>query len=138
MLAQLRLEEAHSLLNGGFPDGAYYLGGYALELALKAVICKHWNVDDLFADNNTYPKDSIRVLKVHDLSRLLLFSGLLENHRTEKSNNLTFSTNWSNVEKWSESARYDRGRYNPLEVRVFLNSIDDPENGILTWIKNYW
>jgi len=45
-LADLRLKEARALLTSGYPDGAYYLGGYALELALKAVVCKNWDVDD--------------------------------------------------------------------------------------------
>ncbi len=134
----LRLKEAYILLESGCPDGAYYLGGYALELALKAVVCKNLDVEDLFAENNTYPRESIRVLKVHDLSRLLLFSGLNEKHKSEKSANLEFSTNWSNVEKWNESARYYNGVYNASEVNIFLNSIDDPTNGILTWIKTHW
>lgn len=137
-LVQLRLQEAHALLAMGHPDGAYYLGGYALELALKAIICKNWDVGDLFADSNVHPKESIRVLKVHDLSRLLLFSGLIEKHKIEKRSNIIFSTYWNYVEKWHESARYDQGKYSTHEVQIFLNSIDDPSNGILTWLKKHW
>jgi hypothetical protein len=33
-IAELRLQEARTLLTGGFPDGAYYLAGYAVECAL--------------------------------------------------------------------------------------------------------
>lgn len=137
-LAELRLKEAHALLASGYPDGAYYLGGYALELALKAIVCKNWDVADLFADGNRHPKDTIRVLKVHDLSRLLLFSGLIEKHRTERSDNADFSTHWSNVEKWNETARYKKGGYTAHEVQIFLDSIDDSSNGILTWLKTHW
>lgn len=39
-LAELRLEEARVLLDQGKWDGAYYLAGYAVELALKARIIK--------------------------------------------------------------------------------------------------
>ena len=137
-LAELRLQEANILLSNGYPDGAYYLGGYALELALKAIICKNLDIEDLFADSSSHPKESIRVLKVHDLSRLLLFSGLIEKHKIEKRSNVVFSTNWSNVEKWNESARYNKGKYTTQEVQIFLNSIDDPLNGILTWLKTHW
>jgi hypothetical protein len=136
-LADLRFKEAQILLANGCPDGAYYLGGYALELALKAVICKNWGVDDLFADSNQHPKEAIRVLKVHDFHRLLLFSGLLEKHKVEKLSP-HFSTNWSNVEKWSEAARYNKSKYTTSEVQIFMNSMDDPSNGIFTWIKKHW
>lgn len=39
-LAELRLSESTALLAAGFPDGAYYLAGYAMECALKACIAK--------------------------------------------------------------------------------------------------
>jgi HEPN domain-containing protein len=37
-LASLRLREAKALLAAGFPEGAYYLAGYAVECALKACL----------------------------------------------------------------------------------------------------
>jgi hypothetical protein len=37
-LALARLAEAGHLLAGGFSGGAYYLAGYAVECALKALI----------------------------------------------------------------------------------------------------
>ena len=39
-LAEIRLEEAATLLNAGKFDGAYYLSGYAVECGLKACIAK--------------------------------------------------------------------------------------------------
>ena len=137
-LAELRLKEARTLLANQCPDGAYYLGGYALELALKAAICKNWDVEDLFAEHNQHPKDSIKVLKVHDLARLLLFSGLIERHKAAQGTSPDFNTNWSNVTKWSESDRYNQGKYTAHDVKIFLNSIDDPLNGIFTWLKTHW
>ena len=38
--ALTRLAEAKALLAAGFPAGAYYLAGYAVECALKACIAK--------------------------------------------------------------------------------------------------
>jgi len=35
-LAELRLKESKALFAAGFPEGAYYLAGYAVECALKA------------------------------------------------------------------------------------------------------
>ena len=42
-LADLRLKEAKALLDVGMWDGAYYLAGYAVEVALKARICRVLN-----------------------------------------------------------------------------------------------
>jgi hypothetical protein len=35
-LSRVRLSEARALLQAGLPDGAYHLGGYAVECALEA------------------------------------------------------------------------------------------------------
>lgn len=43
-MAEKRLEEAQLLYENKYYDAAYYLSGYAIEFALKAVICKRLNV----------------------------------------------------------------------------------------------
>ncbi|MFN0213447.1 MAG: hypothetical protein ACKVT2_04260 [Saprospiraceae bacterium] len=82
--------------------------------------------------------NSIQEIKVHELSKLLLFSGLKGKHELEKSTNVVFNTYWSNVKEWNESARYYKGKHTAQEVQIILESIDDPINGILTWIKKHW
>ncbi len=142
-LAQRRLYEAHKLLDVGCPDGAYYLGGYALELALKAIICKNFGIDDLFAETTSpgtpiaVDREAKKTLKVHALQRLIVFSGLKTQIENELGINPTFDFYWSNVVEWNEAARYTQGK-SLSDVNIFLNSIDDPTNGILTWLKNYW
>lgn len=37
-VSEIRLRESRALLAAGFPEGAYYLAGYAVECALKACI----------------------------------------------------------------------------------------------------
>ena len=49
-LAEQRLVEAKALLDQGQWDGAYYLAGYAVELALKACIIKTLMATDAFPD----------------------------------------------------------------------------------------
>ena len=39
-ISRLRVKEAKALLDNGYPAGAYYLMGYAVECALKACIAK--------------------------------------------------------------------------------------------------
>jgi hypothetical protein len=45
-LAKLRLREAEALYVAGFYDGSVYLAGYAVELGLKARICRLLHVAD--------------------------------------------------------------------------------------------
>lgn len=47
-LADRKYEEAECLFNPGFFDGAYYMGGYVIELLLKAKVCKTLNINDFF------------------------------------------------------------------------------------------
>lgn len=50
-LAKTRLEEAKILCAAGKYDGAFYLAGYSVELMLKAKICEHFDIDDLYPVN---------------------------------------------------------------------------------------
>ena len=70
-LAQTRLDEAKSLIEKGFYDGAFYLAGYVIELALKARICKVLDLSD-------YPDTGKlgTIFKTHSFDELLLLSGL--------------------------------------------------------------
>ena len=49
-LAEQRLVEAKVLLDEGHWDGAYYLAGYAVELALKACVIKMLLATDAFPE----------------------------------------------------------------------------------------
>jgi HEPN domain-containing protein len=86
-LAALRLREAEALFAAGLYDGAAYLCGYVVELALKARICRLLNV-------NEYPDTGKlkNVYGVHDLDQLLLLSGL--RRRLDPTNKPVFD-NWA-------------------------------------------
>ena len=45
-IAEKRMREARILLAANEPDGAYYLGGYAVECGLKACIITRLNTSD--------------------------------------------------------------------------------------------
>ena len=45
-LAKLRLKEAETLFDAGLYDGAVYVCGYVIELALKARICKLLDISE--------------------------------------------------------------------------------------------
>jgi HEPN domain-containing protein len=70
-MAGRRLEEAKVLLDQGRWDGAYYLAGYAVELALKACIIKLLLTRDDFPE-----KEFSRNCYTHDLEKLVGLAGL--------------------------------------------------------------
>lgn len=81
ILAKRRLAEAQSLFGTNHFDGAYYLGGYAIEFALKAAICKalDWEVFN--------ERDASKAFQIHDLSVLAVFSGLWKKLQTDRGAN---------------------------------------------------
>src|ERR1035438_4214073 len=69
-IAELRLRESKTLLTEGFPDGEYYLAGYAVECALKACISKRTREHD-------FPeKKLVNDSHTHDLGKLLQLAEL--------------------------------------------------------------
>ena len=70
-LARLRLREAEALHAAGIYDGAAYLAGYAVEMALKARICRVLGVPDYPLAGPLKP-----AYAVHDLAQLALLAGL--------------------------------------------------------------
>ena len=74
-IVQARLEDAEVLLEASRFDGSVYLCGYAIELGLKARICRTLQWDE-------YPTSGkYSTFKTHDLDVLLHLTGLglLEN-----------------------------------------------------------
>lgn len=130
-LALLRLVEAEALFEAGLYDGAKYLSGYVVELALKARICRILDVDE-------YPEkgELKRVYAVHDLDQLLLLAGLQK--AVNPTRKLLFG-NWSATALWKPERRYDAaGTVTRESAEDTLNAIRDETNGVLTWIKTLW
>lgn len=143
-LANTRVDEAEVLYTSGFYDGAIYMAGYAVELALKAKICQLLDIPDLFNGFNggqvqggTVKSEYIRNFKTHDLEHLIILSGLRNKLQIAKRNNPDLFTNWSLIGEWSENKRYCIcGTCQQADARKFLDAISDSTNGIKTWIEN--
>lgn|GEM_PF-29722 len=71
-LAEVRLQEAKALLDLGLWDGAYYLAGYAVEVALKACIIKKVMATDAFLE-----KKFSENCWTHDIEKLVVLAGLM-------------------------------------------------------------
>lgn len=80
-------------------DAAVYLCGYAVEIALKARICRTLKWKGFPATRSEFQK--FRSLQTHDLETLLQFSGVEDRIKP------AFHADWSAVETWRPEQRYD-------------------------------
>ncbi len=101
-LAQVRANEAAWLARGGKQHGAYYLGGFAIECALKACIAKKTRKHD-------FPEDSKYAGRVysHDLTELLKLAGLNMQLDKDIKTNQRLAANWGVAKEWNVNSRYE-------------------------------
>jgi HEPN domain-containing protein len=98
-MARGKLRDAQALLKTGRYDTAYYICGYAVELALKARICRSLKWED-------YPRtagefSALQSFKTHSLVVLLHLSGIEARVRTN------YAAQWSIVSVWNPEDRYN-------------------------------
>lgn len=93
-LARARLKDAQCLYAGKRYDGAVYLCGYVIELALKARICRtlKWPSFDVLGPAGA--------LRTHGFDLLLSFSGIEARVKT------LYWNQWSTVGTWEAELRY--------------------------------
>lgn len=129
-LAELRLRESKEPLGAGFPDGAYYLAGYAVECALKACIARRTQEHD-------FPEKGAGKYYSHDLEDLLGFAKLQIELDQTLQTNPGMMANWTIVQTWSEESRYEANK-TTQEATDLLNAIEDQTGGLLPWLRQRW
>ncbi len=130
-MAEERVADVMTLLAAERFQAAYYLCGYAVECALKACICRQFREFDF--PNRKLVNDSY----VHDLRKLLIISGVENDHDDEVNQNAIFAMNWAVVQDWSEASRYDAG-ISEQAARALIHAVTEPTNGVLPWLKKHW
>lgn len=116
-IATARLEDANVLLRNERTDGAGYLCGYAVELALKARICRTLNWNGFPEKRSEF--ENFASFKTHKLDILLSLSG---QEQRIKSENLT---EWSSVATWDPEVRYRTiGQADVVQVALMLISAE--------------
>ncbi len=129
ILAAERLDDASALLRAGRYAGAYYISGYAIECALKACIARKTKQDEF------PPKEAARYY-THDILKLRDAAGLEVAYEQEVKQDATFERNWAVVKEWNEETRYQgRGQQQAEEI---LAAINDPQHGVLRWLRRNW
>jgi HEPN domain-containing protein len=99
LIARARLDDAQALLDGGRYDGAVYLCGYAVEVALKAKICRVLNWTEFPRTSAEF--QAYRSFQTHELDVLLRLSG--QESRIKSG----FFASWNAVAVWKAESRYD-------------------------------
>ena len=114
-IARSRLFDAEALLYARRYDGALYLCGYSVEIALKARICKvlHWP---------GYPStkkefEKYQSFKTHDLEVLLRLAGIESKIKT------VYLAEWSAVAAWQPDARYNTiGSAKKQDAKIMIDA----------------
>lgn len=99
-IARGRLQDAKVLLRAKRFDGAWYLCGYAVELALKARICRTLKWPAFPESKHDF--EGLQSVKTHDLEILLRFSGIADRVKTKHM------AEWSVVCLWNPEKRIGR------------------------------
>lgn len=108
-IARARLEDVDVLLQHDRVDGAEYLCGYVVELALKARIRRTLNWQGYPETRREF--ESYSSFKTHKLEVLLSLTGQEQRVKGE------YLGDWSAVEKWDPEARYRRvGQADVMQV----------------------
>ena len=130
-LAEKRLVEAKALLDLGMWDGAYYLAGYAVELALKACIIKLVMATDAFPD-----KEFSKNCYTHSVEKLVGLAKLEGPRKTSMDSDRERMDYWTLARDWSEAKRYHQ--INQTEAEALYAAITDGAHGVFPWIKTQW
>lgn len=115
-LCKDRIKEAEALVDAKLYDGAYYLCGYAVEIAIKKRICKtlRWSSGYPKADSEF---KNLASFKTHDLDILLHLSGIEDKIKQH------FFFEWSIVTAWKPEIRYASRTKNEQMAKGMLQAV---------------
>lgn len=114
-IALERLTDAETLLNANRYNGAVYLYGYSIEIALKHRICITLNWPSFPSTSGEFR--GYTSLKTQDLDVLLSFTGIEATIKT------SYLAAWSAIASWNPEARYyPSGVVNETDAMLIINS----------------
>jgi hypothetical protein len=119
-----REEEAAAI--APFSSMGLALRMYALEIRVKIVICKHLRIQWL-----------PRACKTHDLSELIVFTGLLD--ELDDAANVDIRENWYLLVEFSKKRLNDlrylaRADLTSADLISLMTALDDPVSGVIAWL----
>jgi hypothetical protein len=121
-LAQVRLDDAVLLLQANRSSSAYYLSGYAVELALKACVAK------LMQANVIPDKAFVNAIYTHRFDTLLSAAGLLPQFQQDTRADPQFGAYWAIASKWTEESRHEF--WDPMAAATMIQAVHEPTHGV--------
>ena len=115
-IARERIKDAEALLAAERFEGAMYICGYAVEMALKARICRTLRWPDFPQTDSEFGGQNRKYspFKRHLLNLLLSYSGREDQIRNR------FTAQWTLVDSWDPQSRY-----NPPSKAIRANRAKD-------------
>ena len=129
-LAEEKLRDAQILLTAKSWSNAYYIAGYAVELAIKACIARSFKADtipDKALVDKTYS---------HEFRMLIRTAGLTAELQKQEQASQDFRTAWAVVNQWSPADRYTEN--SEQDAREIIEAIGHTTHGVLPWIRTHW
>jgi len=115
-VARARLDDAKILLKGGRLDGAVYLCGYAVELSLKARLCRTLKWTGFPETGAEF--QGLQSIKTHNLEILLRLSGVEGRIKSR------FAAEWSLVIDWDPEKRYQTsGKFTEQQAKDMIAAV---------------
>jgi len=126
----MTLKDALFLFAANRSSSAYYLAGYAVELALKACIAK------LIQPNVIPDKAFIHAIYTHKLDSLLSTAGLRPQFDQNIKSDTQFAAYWVITNNWNEESRYEF--WDPISAATLLDAVNEQNHGVFQWVKKHW
>jgi hypothetical protein len=127
--ARLKLVSSQRLFEASCHGDAYYLGGYAIELALKAGIAiRHYG--------GWWPeREQARRHYSHDLGFLVREAGLHQALTARIRHDAVFEGKWKTITEWRESSRYFARLVSREQAGQLIYAIGHHDTGVLQWVS---
>ncbi|MFC3643031.1 hypothetical protein [Aquibium oceanicum] len=113
--------------NGRDWPNIYYLSGLAVEHALWAIRVRRAML--------TSP-DYHKVTPHHDLNKIAVHCGLVEELKRTIRGNRAFHMNWRTVCDWDNNSRYQR--VSAQDAKDMCLAVNNPTSGVMPWLRNIY
>lgn len=135
-MAEERLKDAKTLIDGGRWEFAYYAAGYAVECALKScILAQMIHTGWVFEE-----KWEAKLCLTHEFEKLIQLAGLTDpliaNLKASAAGSKEFAVNWESTKEWTVTSRYEAKT--EADAKKLYAAIADEPHGVLQWIRTYW
>ena len=128
-LAEGKASDALLLLAEARFTNAYYLAGFAIEIALKACIATQ------FRRHVVPDKKLVNDLHTHNLATLIDLAGLRQELAVARGRP-AFDARWRIVELWRPDSRYEI--VSRTSARSLVDAVTNAPDGVLPWARTFW